>query len=262
MSLVFENGILSSTAGGDNFLSKPLVVTGSVWWVSSITGSNANAGTQELPFATLAQAITSSTTNNGDVIILLSGHTETITSAISVSKAVAIYGVGSGSSAPNFIVNGNVDCIQMSAANSELNNIYFPAGTAANTSRVKIDAANVKVKGCTFLCGTNDTNTVLITLNGLYARVDSCSMTITASGPASGVLVQSASAAGVRISNSTFNGSASFNWTNGAIYSTFAHLSYNYDSITLTNRASIIHTAAAKGYVTNVVASNNSRISV
>ena len=89
MSRIYENGVVSSTAGGDDFLSNDVFITGDVQWVDSVNGNDANAGTEELPVASIAQSITNSTANNGDIVIVKSGHTETIGTGetITMSKA-------------------------------------------------------------------------------------------------------------------------------------------------------------------------------
>lgn len=261
--LHFENGLASSTSGADSFLQNEIFTTGAVIWVDSVNGNDSNTGTEAKPLATLAQAITNATANNGDIIVLKSGHTETRTSAITVSKAgLRIFGIGSGSSAPNFICNAAIDCITVTANDVVLNNLYFPAGTTANNSaRINVDARNVRIKGCTFLCGAYDIDTITITASGIDCKIESCTMTISAALPQRGVSIESASAVGLFVNSCTFNG-GSYNWTLGAIYSTVAHLNYFYDTITLTGDCAIVHTAAAKGSISNIIASTGSAVSI
>lgn len=260
---MYENGLVSTTSGGDSFISSDITITGTAIWVDSVNGNNSYAGTEEFPLATLAQAITNATASNGDLIILKSGHTETLTANLALSKAgLKILGLGSGSSAPNFKSNANIDLFTVSAAGVELNNLYFLASTTATcTARIDINAANCRIKGCTFLCGAFDQNSITITASGLYASIISCSMSVTADGPDAGVIVESASAVGLRIESCSFSG-GTYNWDDAAIYSASAHTNFVYDTVTLTNKAHIIHTAAAKGYVTGVVAGDNSQVRV
>lgn len=249
MAVYFENGV--SDGACDDFVSDFLICTGSSYWVDSVNGNDSNSGTESLPFATLAHAISTCSANNGDVIFVKSGHVETLSSAITINAAgLKIFGIGAGSAAPKFTVAAAINGFNITANNVEINNLYFPVGTTiANTCRVQIDAANVRIKGCTFLCGTYDANTILLTANALYAEVESCSMTVSASGPSAGIKVNSASAVGFKVSNCAFNGGTSTNWGNGAIYSAVAHLNFFYNRVTLTLGADIRHTAAAKGYI-------------
>lgn len=262
MSLVYENGLVSTTSGSDSFIYNDIILTGVAIWVDSVAGNNSNAGTEEAPLADLAHAITAATANNGDLIIIKSGHTEMVSSTITLSKAgVKIFGLGSGSSAPNFTVTAATDGLNVTGANVEINNLYFPAGTSAtNTSRINVDAANVKIKGCTFVCGAKDQDTITLTANALYPRVISCAMSVTASGPRYGISVESASVSQLRLESCSFDG-GTYNWSGGAVYSAVAH-TFVYDTVTLTNRAHVIHTTTAKGYISNYIAGDNSQVRV
>ena len=261
MAIFLENGFATSSEGGDNFILEDILATGAVHWVDSVTGNNSYPGTEAQPLATLTQAITNATANNGDIIIIKSGHTETLTSAVTISKAgLKIFGIGSGSAAPRFTVNAAIDGITVTANNVELNNLYFPVSTLTGvTARVNVDAANVRIKGCTFLCGQYDLSSVTITANGLYAKIESCTFTVSADGPDYGVIVESASAVGLYIRDCAFNG-GSYNWDLAGIYSAFAHLNYHYQTITLTGDAGITHTAAAKGWMSELIASDGSQV--
>lgn len=264
MAIFVENGLASSTSGADSFLTNDIISTGTVIWVDSVNGSDAYAGTEAKPLATLGQAITNATASNGDIIVLKSGHTQTLSSSITISKAgLRIFGIGTGSAAPSFTVAANIDGINVTANDVVINNLYFPVGTTANnTSRINIDARNVRVKGCTFYCSTYDIDTITLTANAIDAKLESLAMTISGSLPQRGVSVESASAAGLYMYSCSFNG-GTYNWTLGAVYSTVAHLNYFYDTITLTNDAQIVHTStSSKGVMSNIIAGTGSAVSV
>lgn len=247
-----EAGIAST---GDEFLDADLVITGAVIWVDSVLGNDANAGTKELPLATLAQAVTNATASNGDIIVLKAGHTETLTSTITISKAgLKIFGLGVGSGAPNFICNAAIDCIDVTAADVELNNLYFPAATTAiSTALINAGAANLRVKGSTFVCGAFTQYGITVPAAGTNLRVLNCNFSVSADGPDAGIVVESASATGLRVEDTTFDGST-FNWDDAAIYSAVGHLNFIYDTVTLTNNARIRHTStSAKGIVSNPI---------
>lgn len=259
MGRVIENG-LTSDSGSDSFITSDMIVTGAVLWVDSVTGNGSGPGTYESPYSTLALAIAAATTENGDVIVIKSGHSETLTSAIDINKGVKIFGTGSGSSAPQFICNAAIDCITVTAADAELNNLYFPVGTTANnTARINIGASHVKVKGCTFLCGARDIESITVENAGDYALIESCTFTVSADGPTAGIRIEHASTLGIRIQDCSFNG-GSYSWDNGAIYSSVAHTGFVYKDNTLTNRADIVHTAAAKGYCIGTVAGDDCHV--
>lgn len=262
MAVIIENGLAATSEGADSFITKDIIATGAVIWVDSVNGSDSNNGLEGSPLATLAAAITAATANNGDIIVLKSGHTETLTSAITVNKAgVKIYGIGNGSSAPKFTVNASsIDGLNITANNVEINNLYFPVGTtASNSSRVNVDAANVRIKGCTFMCGQYDLSSVTLTANALYPSIESCTFTVSADGPDHGIIVENSAVVGMYVYNTTFNG-GTYNWDLAGIYSAFAHLNFIYDTITLTGEAAIVHTSTAKGILSNVIAGDGSQV--
>ena len=240
---------------GDTFLNKELITSGVVLWVDSVAGNDSNAGSKELPFATLAAAISAASGSQGDVIVIKSGHTETLTSTITVNRTgLKIYGLGSGSSAPNFLCNAAIDLFSITAANVELNNLYFPAATTATcTGLIDVAAANVRIKGCTFVCGAFTQYAITIPAAGTNCRIESCTFSVSADGPDAGVIVESASAVGLYVYNCTFDGST-YNWVDAAVYSAAAHTSFVYDTLTFSNNAKLKHTSSsAKGICSNLI---------
>ncbi len=260
MAKFLENGLDST---GDDVLDGEIITTGVVIWVDSVAGNDSNAGTKEAPLATLAAAHSAATAANGDIIVIKSGHTETLTSSITISKAgTKIYGLGSGSSAPNFICNAAIDCIDITGANVEINNLYFPAATTATaTALINVGAANARIKDCTFVCGAYTQYAITLPSAGDHVRLIDCTFSVSADGPDAGVIVESANVIGMFVQGCTFDGST-YNWDDGAIYSAVAHTSFHYDSITLSNNAKIKHTAAAKGVLFGTVCDESSEVSL
>lgn len=174
--------------------------TGNYWFVSSTSGSDGNLGkSPTLPFATIAQARTAATASNGDVIIVMPGHAESVTGAagIALSKAgISIVGLGTGSSRPtitfstatnatitisaanvsidNFVFLQTFDAIVspfvISAANCTLSNNYFQTATATAqvTQEILTTAAadNLTIRGNRFVGTVDAGNTAAITLVG------------------------------------------------------------------------------------------------
>lgn len=260
----YENGIIGSTEGGYADFSSDIFTTGTVFWVSSVTGNDANAGTNRTaPKATLDSALTAAVASNGDIIFLESGHSETLSSAITFSEAgIIVVGLGSGTNKPRFTVNAAIDGFSIAANLVELYNLRFPIGTTtANTSRINVGGAGVKIYDCDFLCGANDLETITIPDAGDHAEISGCSFTISADGADSAIRIESASNFGVNIFGCTFDG-GSFDFDDAALYSTVAHTDYLYRNNILTNKASIIHTAAATGRCTGTVAGDGSRVQI
>lgn len=257
----FENGIVSTSSGGDSIISSDIFTTGVVTWVDSVNGNDSNAGTEESPLATLSAAITAATASNGDIIILKAGHSETLTSSLSLSKAgLHIFGLGSASTKPSFTVNGNVDMFSIGAAYVWLYNLRFPAGTNAHTARINCDAANIRIENCDFICGANDLESITVTANADHLEVVGSTFTVSADGPDAAIEVE-AVMDGLKVNNCTFDG-GSYGFDAGAINSAVAHVNYRYINCTLTNYADISHTDAAKGIVSGVVAGDGSHVEV
>lgn len=263
MSRNYENGIVPASDGGSDDIIEDIVTTGAVYYVNSVGGSDSNSGLNRWqPKATLASAYSAATANNGDIIILEASHAETLSSSQTLSKAgVRIIGLGSGSGKPAFTLNGNVDMFNITGARTELNNIKFAAATAANTAQINFGAASPRVINCDFTCGVNNLDTITVTASGTDAEVNGCTFTISADGPDRAISVESASALGLKVIGCTFDG-GSYDWDDAGLYSAVAHTEFLYRDNTLTNKASIVHTAAAKGQAVGTVAGDGSRLEV
>lgn len=129
-----QNGAQFMPRHFTGFLNQPHY--GNVYYVNSSTGSNtANNGlTPAQPFASLATAISSVTANNDDVILLMSGHSETISTAsdLTLSKAgVSVIGLGRGSRRPTFTLGtATTATINVTANNVYVNNLLVKANLA------------------------------------------------------------------------------------------------------------------------------------
>lgn len=98
-------------------------------------------------FTTIAAAVAVCTASQGDTIYVLEGHTETVTSAITLSVAgISVIGVGRGKLRPTITVNGAIDGVTITAANVTFENFAFAAPeTDEQTSMVNIAAAGANV---------------------------------------------------------------------------------------------------------------------
>jgi hypothetical protein len=125
---------------------------GSVFWVSSGSGSNGNKGTFDRPWATIDYAVGRCTAGRGDIIAVKAGHTETVTAAGGLDLDVAgicVIGLGSGSLRPtvNFttVVGADMD---VDAANITVINMLFTGGIDALTGPIDVNAADFSMIGC------------------------------------------------------------------------------------------------------------------
>lgn len=165
----FPNGVSSygvpvlPTVGGSLY-------TGNVYFADS-GGSNASDsasnGGKLAPFSTIDYAVGKCTANNGDVIIVMPGHTETITAAGGLSLDVAgvsIIGIGAGSSRPtiNFTTAVGAD-MDVNAANITMSNFLFTGGIDALTGPIDINASDFKLINCETRDVTGQTTDFIVT---------------------------------------------------------------------------------------------------
>lgn len=137
---------------------------GNVYYVDSGNTSAVDATdaglTPAYPFATLDYAVGRCTANNGDVIHVMPGHTETLIadSAVDVDVAgVTIIGHGRGSNRPTFTFTTAVTAdFKLAAANVSIENLLFVAGIDALTGPIEVSGADCLVKNCEFR--DDDTN--------------------------------------------------------------------------------------------------------
>ena len=236
-------GLVSSSAGGNAILSNPnLYVTGDVYWVYSVAGSDSNPGTEEdHPLATLSQALTLHTAANGDLIIVKSGHTETLAAGLTITEAdTKIFGTGASStSKPTF---GNSAASILLTANTtgvEFHGLRFTAPSVSAT-HISVTGNNCVVEGCDFICGANSATGLNINA-GDSAEVDNCTFTVTAVGPVRGIQYAHTNQRYNRTTNCTFDGGSSvLGWTGGAIKTNSATQREVFYGNTFRNGADII----------------------
>jgi len=190
---IYPNG--AGGASGDRFATDaPLYSSGLVYYLHSGTGSDSNSGLErEKPLATIGQAITN--TSAGDIIIALSGHSESLAAQVPFAKALTVAGEGTGSSRPKFTCNGSgIDMFNVTAAGVRFRNLYFPASTAAGY-RVTIGAAGAEVDGCYFEHGATDSpQAVYIATNGNNARIANTTFVVTSTTTRPGGAIRVANA--------------------------------------------------------------------
>lgn len=136
----FPNGF----PNGVTIREQPIQVLypGKVFWVNNTSvladrglgGSDGNSGTYQKPFSTLAYALTQCVANRGDIIVLMPGHAETISSATALGLSLAgvcVLGLGTGAKRPTFTFDtATTATIAVSANNITIKNVIFSANYA------------------------------------------------------------------------------------------------------------------------------------
>lgn len=132
-------------------------------YVDSNTGNdNYNGLRLRYPKATIAGAIAACTASQGDRIIVLPNHVETVTSAVSLSKAdVALIGMELGNKRPVITVNGAVDLLSVSGAGCAVSGLDLTIVTTDNaTALIDVSAAKVKLQNIKMIPSATSVNVV------------------------------------------------------------------------------------------------------
>lgn len=155
--------------------------TGNVFFVHSGTGSNSTGGgkSPSEPFATIDYAVGQCTASQGDLIIVMAGHSENISAATSLVVDVAgvsIIGLGQGRTRPQLHFTNTAGSIEMDAANTRLSNLVLLASVSAVVVGINVDADGVALDNLEF--GYVDTGDDFVTMLDIdafdYASVSNC----------------------------------------------------------------------------------------
>jgi hypothetical protein len=111
------------------------LVGGDVYFVDS-GGDVANDENNGLhptnsPCATYSGANAKCTANNGDFIVMLPGHAESITAAVTPVAGTTVIGIGNGNNRPTITVNADIDGLSITNANVKFHNIKLVPGTSS-----------------------------------------------------------------------------------------------------------------------------------
>jgi len=181
----FPNGITSF--GVPTIGTGPFIPTGNIFFVSSVIGSNGNAGvapSPTQPLATIAFALTLCTANNGDIIYCMPGHAESSAAASAINLNVAgvtIIGLGSGSVKPTLTLTTlTTATIAVTAANVTLANFNIVGDIAALVTAISVTAPNFNLQNCNFsnqVVGTHIlTQTILTSALATGLIINNCSI--------------------------------------------------------------------------------------
>ncbi len=223
----FYAGGIGESVGDDLATSEPIYASGNIWYVQSTTGTDAASPAGRMknePLATLNQANTSAA--SGDIIALLSAHTETRTGVITITKSLTIVGCGTTSSKPAPQLINNQAAASLIAINTagiyvEFRNIYFPAQTqSCSATKFSIGQGNVRFYGCYFEASSLDAAAVItLPTTGTESSVEviNCTMISTGSSTSAQPLIGisgTSITAHVRLDGSTFS-NGTYGWSGG-----------------------------------------------
>jgi hypothetical protein len=260
----YPNGAGGST-GDDFVILTKLYTPGTIWYVNYSTGVDAAAPAgkrREKPLKTTGQALTNASA--GDIICWLSGHNETVSTVVTVSKAGLIFASeGSGSSRARLTCGAATEVFDVTAAGVWICNVYFPASTVAPVARVRTAAARTVLRGCYFECGTLDTTDAvkLITGSGT-ASIRNTSFVSTSTNtslqPATAIEFANA-VSDVEMDNVVIDGGAS-GWSSSAILGTAAVTRLEATNIDLLNDSVATLATTSTGHLFVRNSSGNSEV--
>jgi len=193
-------------------------ITGTTFYVSSVTGTSGNDGLSiDTALTTIDAAVNLCTANNGDVIFVLPGHNEGITTAAQIDLDVAgisVIGLGKGSLKPTIDFDAQAASVAIGADNVTIKNIRFR--TSANAVTVGLDiedgADYAHVDGCEFGFAETATDEFSISIRTNdatnYALIENCLFDAGAQAAVTGISFVK-DTAGTIVRNNIFRGAFS-----------------------------------------------------
>lgn len=243
---------------------------GNVYYVcSAATGASDSAGyggSPDAPVATIDYAVGLCTADNNDTIVVLPGHTETVTGAAGVAVDVAgvtILGVGVGQKRPKVLFTTAVGAsFDVSAAGVRVENLYFECGIDDQTAMVNVTAADVTFSRCEFNISPSSSYDgeigLLASAAGDRLTVEGCVFTQTGN-TAVAAAISFGAADGTVIRNNIIQG---YHGTAGSIINSAAAVNLTIDGNVIVNRSADGNNTAIVLHGSSVGMISNNRIAI
>jgi hypothetical protein len=171
----FPNGL---TSFGVPILGAGAVVTtGNVFFVDSGVGVDGISGgsSPSSPFATIDYAVGRCTANNGDFIVAMPGHAETVSAAGGLALDVAgitVLGLGSGSDIPTVTLDAAAADVDVDAASVTIENVKFVSAAEDVAVCIDVNADWCTIRKCHFVESAADRNFLICVLAGTANQSD------------------------------------------------------------------------------------------
>jgi hypothetical protein len=282
MSYFLTNGV-GGTAGSTLSTAKPMMMSGKVWYVDSITGNASHSGLDRTqPFALISTAITAASA--GDFIVCLSTHAESVTSAaLAVNKQLTIIGEGSSSGQPTVTItrgctSNDIDCMAVTADFCVIENIKFTTttsgaiGETTGGSMINTTNAATIIRNCRFemnkRCGSNSAGVELSNVAADHCVVQDCTFISTETSTTAGdnpftAMIVTAAVDNLFLSGVTFdNGTVGFSGSaDGYAFNASAALvRVRAENMRLLNGADMKLHASSTGYVNVASSTGGARV--
>ena len=173
----------SKVPGGIPSIVDAKLYPGNIFYVDggdSAASDTAGFGSDpDAPFATIDFAINQCTANQGDVIFVLAGHTETLSSGTIMVLDVAgisIIGLGRGADRPTLTISATGGNIPISGAGIVFENfLILTTGTIDATAGITVTAADVLIKDVEMRESATDSQIVdgiVVATGGARCRIE------------------------------------------------------------------------------------------
>lgn len=131
--------------------------TGNIFYVDSAVGTDSvgYGSTPDAPFDSIDYAVGQCVANQGDVILVLPGHAETINAAAAIDLDVAgisVIGLGNGEDRPTITIGSTEDAstVEIGAADILVRNMIFQPGNDGVDILLDINADGAIIEDCEF----------------------------------------------------------------------------------------------------------------
>jgi hypothetical protein len=175
---VLNGAEVTATAAELNLMSGP----GDRWYVHSGTGTDgAGYGTDpDSPTATLDYAVGLATGSQGDIILLMAGHAETISSAAlspTLDKiGITVVGLGAGTMRPTFTFTHADASLIVSSASCAVYNVLLVNNVATQTIGVDVNADDFLLQDSEIRSASNEFLTTIDINGGGANGADRCTL--------------------------------------------------------------------------------------
>ena len=242
---------------------------GNIWFVDSGNSSaadNASSGTlKTTPFATLGFAAGRVTASNGDIILVLPGHLETITAADGIRFVLAgvqVIGLGDGTDRPTFnFTTATTADIEIDAANITFRNLFFDmTGIDALVTGIDVNASHFTMTHCEVLMadsGGQAETAVDLDANADHAKIIHCGFFGPTAGDCDEAINISGTLTNIEIGHCWFDGDFDVGCISSGSVFTEGYVHDNVLKNDQSNIVSIAFTAACTGVLRRNVHAND-----
>lgn len=268
MTIHLSNGLGGST--GDSLaLASPLMVSKTVYYVSSTDGSSSNDGRDRLhpldSLATVASALSGGGGTTDSIVVLMDGHAETFSAALAFDqRGTIIVGEGSTSGVPTVTLTHNhasANLLNVTGNHVEIRNVKISVpAQAASGYMINVNATHCFFKNVHIdVDENNDAAAVFVDNNAAGARFNGCKFvsTETTTTPAARpytpfVVDNGATHTGLYLEDCTFDGGATGFKAGSDFYALYAGGTINsmfMQNLSLLRGAGIKVGASSTGYI-------------